>query len=173
MLHLFVKSNIVDYIDGIDLEVDPDIKRSIKTDVIDIGLALEIKPGECGSLVGIEMYGNKPSGNVYSTDDEVVVGSIKVLLRKEDGEEDCGTLLALRGLVSLPTLGMSKWAKNSAVNGMVATLQIQQWLEQQGVLSKDPAEDQDNTRMLVDVVNEEPVFRILSDDEVIDLALEA
>ena len=26
MVHLYIKSDVVDYIDGIDLEVDPDIK---------------------------------------------------------------------------------------------------------------------------------------------------
>lgn len=70
----------------------------------------------------------------------------------------------------MPSIEMGEWAQDTAVNGMIATLQVQQWLEQQGVLNKDdPDKDQENMRVLADVVNEKPVYRILADDEEIDL----
>ena len=168
MVHLYIKSDVVDYIDGIDLEVDPDIKRNIRADVIDVEMIFEIETGEGGTMVGIETFGGEPSGNTFSVD-MGVVGTVKVLLRRADEEEDLGTLIALKGLRSMTSLGMSDWAEDSAVNGMVATLQVQQWLEQQGILDTNPGNDPENVRILVDVVDEEPVARILEADE--DVAL--
>ena len=170
MIHLYVKSEIVDYIDGVDLEVDPDIKREIRTDVIDVTLSFVLTPGDCGTLVGMETYGGEPSGRTFSVN-QGVVGTIKVLHRTEEGEEDCGTLMVLPGLMSMPELGMSDAAQDMAVNGMLATLQVQQWLEQQGILNKDPAMDKDNMRILVDVIDKKPAVRILSADEEVTLAI--
>ena len=173
MVHLYVKSEVTDYIDGIDLEVDPDIKRHILADVIDVELILEIETGEGSTMVGVETFDGEPSGNTFSVD-MGVVGTVNVRLREADGEEeDCGTMMVLRGLRSMPSLGMSDSAMDTAVNGMVATLQIQQWLEQQGILDRDPANDPKNVRILVDVVDEEPVARILADNEEIALTTSA
>lgn len=165
MIHLYVNSEIVDYIDGIDLKVDPDIKRKLRVDVIDVEVSYEINTGEGSTMVGIETYGGEPSGNVFSVGMQVV-GTVQVFVRKASGEEeDCGTLLVMNNQMSRTSLGMSDWAEDNAVNGMVATLQVQRWLEQQGILDKDPSKDKNNIRILADVVDGKPVARILPEDE--------
>lgn len=166
MINLYFKGDICDYVDPIDLEVEPDIKRKIRADVIDVPVSLIMSP-EDGNMIGVETFGGKPSGNVFSTDREVRA-SLNLLQRIEGGEEeDCGTLLVLPGLRSMPTLGMSSGARDMAVNIMIAILQVQQWLEKEGILDKNPEKDSDSLRILMDVIDEKPVVKILTDEEVI------
>ena len=58
------------------------------------------------------------------------------------------------------------------VNVMIAILQVQQWLEQEGILDADPEKDDENMRILMDVVDEKPIARILPDGEEVSLTTE-
>ena len=165
MINLYFKGDIGDYIDPIDPEAELDIKREIRADVIDFPVSLIMHlAGE--NMIGVELSGGEPTGNVFLTDREVRA-SLNLLLRKDGGEEeDCGTVLVLPELNYLPTLGMSLGAQEMAANITIEILQVQQWLEKEGILDKDPEKDSESLRVLIDVIDEKPVARILMDEEV-------
>ena len=64
---------------------------------------------------------------------------------------------------------MSADERDLAVDLMLATLQIQQWLEEQKILDTNPVNDEENMRILIEVVENQAVARILESNEVVEL----
>lgn len=170
MVNLYFKGDVCEYLDPINTEVEPDIKRKIRADVIDYPWYFILKP-DGGNMLRIEKDYDEDDWDVSSTDMDAI-GTVQVFHRTtgEADDDDCGTLILLRGLLSVPTIGMIPGVRDVATNGMVMILQIQQWLEQQGIWNREPEYDEENKRILVEIIDEKPVMRFLAAEEEMQLA---